>query len=94
MPSAKQQLSNIKHGGGIRPNVWVLTFGPPVVEEVVAVEEVVVEEEVVAVEEEVVKEKKDYTVFTHHGTHNYTYTLPAKTEAKTDAPGKLYKLLS
>jgi len=88
MPSAKQQLSNIKHGGGIRPNVWVLTFGPPVVEEVVAAEE-----EVVAVEGEVVKEKKDYTVFTHHGTHNYTYTLPAKTEAKTDAPGKLYKLL-
>ena len=29
MPSAKQQPSNIKHGGGIRPNVWVLTFGPP-----------------------------------------------------------------
>ena len=29
VPSAKQQLSNIKHGGGIRPNVWVLTFGPP-----------------------------------------------------------------
>ena len=28
MPSAKQQPSNIKHGGGIRPNVWVLTFGP------------------------------------------------------------------
>ena len=27
MPSAKQP-SNIKHGGGIRPNVWVLTFGP------------------------------------------------------------------
>ena len=23
MPSAKQQPSNIKHGGGIRPNVWV-----------------------------------------------------------------------
>ena len=29
VPSAKQQLSNIKHGRGIRPNVWVLTFGPP-----------------------------------------------------------------
>jgi len=29
MPSAKQQPSNIKHGSGIRPNVWVLTFGPP-----------------------------------------------------------------
>ena len=29
MLSAKQQLSNIKHGGGIRPNVRVLTFGPP-----------------------------------------------------------------
>ena len=29
MPSSKQQPSNIKHGGGIRPNVWVLTFGPP-----------------------------------------------------------------
>ena len=28
MPSAKHKLSNIKHGGGIRPNVWVLTFGP------------------------------------------------------------------
>jgi len=28
MPSAKQQPLNIKHGGGIRPNVWVLTFGP------------------------------------------------------------------
>ena len=28
MPSAKQQPSNMKHGGGIRPNVWVLTFGP------------------------------------------------------------------
>ena len=30
MPSAKQQPSNIKHGGGIRPNVWVLAFGPAV----------------------------------------------------------------
>ena len=71
-------------------------FWPPVVEEVVAAEEEVVADdgEVVAVEGEVVKEKKDYTVFTHHGTHNYTYTLPAKTEAKTDAPGKLYKLSS
>ena len=29
MPSAKQQHSNVKHGGAIRPNVWVLTFGPP-----------------------------------------------------------------
>ena len=29
MPSAKQQPSNIKHSGGIRPNVWVLTFAPP-----------------------------------------------------------------
>ena len=29
MPSAKQQPSNVKHGGAIRPNVWVLTFGPP-----------------------------------------------------------------
>ena len=29
MLSAKQQPSNIKHGGGIRPNVWILTFGPP-----------------------------------------------------------------
>ena len=29
MPSAKQHLSNIKHGEGIRPNAWVLTFGPP-----------------------------------------------------------------
>ena len=29
MPSAKQQPSNIKHSGAIRPNVWVLTFGPP-----------------------------------------------------------------
>ena len=28
MLSAKQQLSNIKHGEGIRLNVWVLTFGP------------------------------------------------------------------
>ena len=28
MPSAKQQPSNVKHGGAIRPNVWVLTFGP------------------------------------------------------------------
>ena len=28
MPSAKQQRANMKHGGGIRPNVWVLTFGP------------------------------------------------------------------
>ena len=28
MPYAKHQPSNIKHGGGIRPNVWVLTFGP------------------------------------------------------------------
>ena len=28
MPSAKQKPSNMKHGGGIRPNVWVLTFGP------------------------------------------------------------------
>ena len=26
MPSAKQQPSNVKHGGAIRPNVWVLTF--------------------------------------------------------------------
>ena len=26
--AGKQQPSNIKHGGGIRPNVWVLTFGP------------------------------------------------------------------
>ena len=29
MSSAKQQPSNVKHGGAIRPNVWVLTFGPP-----------------------------------------------------------------
>ena len=29
MPSAKQQPSNVKHGGAVRPNVWVLTFGPP-----------------------------------------------------------------
>ena len=30
MPSAKQQPSNIKHGGGIiRPNVLVLTLPPP-----------------------------------------------------------------
>ena len=29
MLSAKQQLLNIKHGGGIRPNVCPLTFGPP-----------------------------------------------------------------
>ena len=29
MPSAKRQSSNIKHSGVIRPNVWVLTFGPP-----------------------------------------------------------------
>ena len=29
MPSAKQQPSNVKHAGAIRPNVWVLTFGPP-----------------------------------------------------------------
>ena len=30
MSSAKQQLSNIKHGGGIvGPNVCTLTFGPP-----------------------------------------------------------------
>ena len=29
MPSAKQKHSNVKHGGAIRPNVWVLTFGPP-----------------------------------------------------------------
>ena len=29
MPSAKQQPSHVKHGGAIRPNVWVLTFGPP-----------------------------------------------------------------
>ena len=29
MQSAKQQPSNVKHGGAIRPNVWVLTFGPP-----------------------------------------------------------------
>ena len=29
MPFAEQQPLNIKHGGGIRPNVWVLTFGPP-----------------------------------------------------------------
>ena len=29
MPSAKQQPSNVKHDGAIRPNVWVLTFGPP-----------------------------------------------------------------
>ena len=29
MPFAKQQRSNVKHGGAIRPNVWVLTFGPP-----------------------------------------------------------------
>ena len=29
MPSAKQQPSNIKHGGGIRSNVWVLTLAPP-----------------------------------------------------------------
>ena len=29
MPSAKQQPSNVKHGDAIRPNVWVLTFGPP-----------------------------------------------------------------
>ena len=28
MPSAKQKPSNIKYGGGIRPNVWVLTCGP------------------------------------------------------------------
>ena len=27
MPSVKKQPSNIKHGDGIRPNVWVLTFG-------------------------------------------------------------------
>ena len=27
--SAKQQLSNINNGGGIRPNVCPLTFGPP-----------------------------------------------------------------
>ena len=35
MPSA-QKPSNIKHGGGIRPNVWVLTFAPrpPVYNEV------------------------------------------------------------
>ena len=26
---AKQQPSNVKHGGAIRPNVWVPTFGPP-----------------------------------------------------------------
>ena len=31
MPSAKQQPSNIKHGGGIRSNVWVLTLAPPTV---------------------------------------------------------------
>ena len=31
MPSAKQQPSNIKHGGGIiRPNVLVLTLPPPI----------------------------------------------------------------
>ena len=29
MPSAKQQPSNIKHSGGIRPNVCTLTFGLP-----------------------------------------------------------------
>ena len=29
MPFAKQQPSNIKHGGAIRPNVCKLTFGPP-----------------------------------------------------------------
>ena len=29
MLSAKQQPSNIKHGGAIRPNVCKLTFGPP-----------------------------------------------------------------
>ena len=29
MPSAKQQPSNIKHDGGIRPNVCPLTFAPP-----------------------------------------------------------------
>ena len=29
MSSAKQQPSNVKNGGAIRPNVWVLTFGPP-----------------------------------------------------------------
>ena len=28
MPSAKQQISNIKHGRGIKPNVWIPTFGP------------------------------------------------------------------
>ena len=28
MLSAKQQPSNIKHGGAIRPNVCKLTFGP------------------------------------------------------------------
>ena len=28
-PSAKQQPSNVKHGSGIRPYVWVLTFAPP-----------------------------------------------------------------
>ena len=29
MLSAKQQPSNIKHDGAIRPNVCKLTFGPP-----------------------------------------------------------------
>ena len=29
MLSAKQQPSNIEHGGAIRPNVCKLTFGPP-----------------------------------------------------------------
>ncbi|XP_063693064.1 low-density lipoprotein receptor-related protein 4-like [Bolinopsis microptera] len=70
--------------------IWIVLLVLPesllAVEEVVAVEETVVAVEGEVVEGEVVKEKMDATEFTHHGTYNYTYTLPAKTEAKTDAP--------
>jgi len=28
IPTTKLRISNMKHGGGIKPTIWVHTFGP------------------------------------------------------------------